>query len=49
MWIMREGVIAMNKAYEKPELIERGSFTKNTAGLGRFLRDRVIPVGRLAP
>lgn len=37
------------KAYETPMLIERGSFTDLTAGLGRLLADRVIPVGRLIP
>ncbi len=38
------------KSYEKPLLLQRGTFRKETAGLGRFLRDRGgWPVGRLIP
>lgn len=39
----------MKKTYEKPALIARGSFAASTAGLGRWLPDVVIPVGRLIP
>ncbi len=40
----------MKKSYETPMLIERGTFTSETAGLGRFLRDRQPwPVGRWIP
>ncbi|UAL30441.1 lasso RiPP family leader peptide-containing protein [Nocardioides rotundus] len=37
------------KAYETPMLVERGTFSSLTAGLGRLFADRVIPVGRLIP
>lgn len=38
------------KTYEKPLLVKRGSFRKETAGLGRFLRDRGgWPAGRWIP
>ncbi|WP_143755684.1 keywimysin-related RiPP [Sanguibacter keddieii] len=37
------------KNYETPMLIPLGSFADLTAGLGRLLADRVIPVGRLVP
>ena len=39
----------MKKSYTQPVLSHRGQFRTTTAGLGRFLRDRVIPVGRRIP
>ena len=37
------------KEYQAPTLVARGSFRTTTAGLGRLVRDRVIPVGRPVP
>ncbi|WP_257160719.1 keywimysin-related RiPP [Corynebacterium cystitidis] len=39
----------VKKMYEKPMIIARGDFRKETAGIGRILRDRVINVGRWLP
>lgn len=39
----------MKKPYVQPALTHRGEFRATTAGLGRFFRDRVIPVGRRIP